>query len=284
MSHTDFSHLNAQMGAGTFEKFKKLLFESTGVIITDDKCVMVENRLRKRLAVNRLATFEKYYEYTISKEGMSQGELQKVIDLLTTHKTSFFREPQHFDFIMKQIVPQFRGKSLKVWSSACSSGEEVYSLALCLAGGLGVGGEWSILGTDISVTEVEKSKAGIYLAMNVDSIPSQYQRDFDLFFNKVTHPKTQETEYHAAQVLKNKLSFQSNNLISADIPNEKFDVILCRNVLIYFDHGTRKKVVEKLLGCLKPNGYLIVSRTETLSDLVSNITLLDPSIVQKGRG
>jgi chemotaxis protein methyltransferase CheR len=284
MTHADLSHLNAQMSAATFDKFKKMLFEATGVIITDDKCVMVENRLRKRLAVNHLATFEAYYNYTISKEGVYHGELQKVIDLLTTHKTSFFREPQHFDFIMKQVIPQSRGKPLSVWSSACSSGEEVYSIALCLSGGLGVGSQWSILGSDISVTEVEKSKAGVYFAMNVDAIPTPYQRDFDLFFDKVIHPKTQEVEYHATQVLKNKLRFQSHNLISSDIPHEKFDLILCRNVLIYFDHNTRKKVVEKLLKCLNPGGYLMVSRTETLSDLASNITLIDPSIVQKGGG
>ena len=284
MTHSDLPHLNAQMAAGTFEKFKKLLFESTGVIVTDDKCVMVENRLRKRLAVNHLASFEAYYAYTISKEGVNHGELQKVIDLLTTHKTSFFREPQHFDFLMKQVVPQFRGKSLKVWSSACSSGEEVYSLALCLAGGLGVGGQWSVLGTDISVTEVEKSKLGVYLAMNVEAIAPSYQRDFELFFDKVMHPKTQEIEYHATQVLKNKLHFRPSNLISSDAPSEKFDLIFCRNVLIYFDHATRKKVVEKLLKCLNPCGYLVVSRTETLSDLASNIILVDPSIAQKGGG
>ncbi len=282
MNQSDFNGFPEEITQTTFEKFAKLLFESSGVIVTIDKRTMVENRLRKRLIAHQINSFEKYYEYTLSKIGLNQGELQKVIDLLTTHTTSFFRENQHFDFIKKTIIPMFKGKKLKAWSAACSSGEEVYTLAMCLTEYMGIGSDWHILGTDISVTEVEKARQGIYLNHHFEGIPHIYSSHMDLFFDKkLSQNVSEEDSYQVNKAIKQKVKFETNNLISNDIPAEKFDLILCRNVLIYFDNPTRKKVVDKLLGALNEGGYLIVSRSEMVSDLVPGATLIEPSIFRK---
>lgn len=266
------------MSPETFRSFQQLLLDQAGILLKDDKQTMVSNRLSRRVRALSLSSYCEYYEYICSHRAEKDDELQYVVDRLTTHKTYFFREPQHFDLLRDEIAPGFKMRPLAVWSSACSSGEEVYSIASVLADVLGLGGPWHVLGTDISKTEVEKARTGLYFEEQTDSLPELVRARY---FNEKISDEMSGSTFTISSELAAHTCFDAYNLVADAPKHEAFDIIFIRNVLIYFDVNRRKMVLEKMLNSLRPGGYLFTGRSETVMTLIKPMHVLIPSVFQK---
>jgi chemotaxis protein methyltransferase CheR len=256
-----------------FGRFQRFIFDAAGITLCDGKKALVTGRLAKRLAACRTATYSEYLRLLTS--GDAPLELQMAVDLLTTNETYFFRELKHFEFLERQVraAAQSPG-SFRVWSAAASSGEEAYSIAMVLEDHLS--GRWEVLGSDISARVLEKARHGRYRMERIANIPQDYLRRFCL--------KGVDSAAGTLLVepsLRSKVQFQQINL-NAPLPKlGAFDVIFLRNVMIYFNAETKRRVVERILAVLKPGGYLLVGHSETLASVSSAVTLVAPAIYRK---
>lgn len=242
--------------------FFDLIREKAGINLSITKLTLVENRLKYRIAELGLSSLEGY----ISHIKLNPIELDHCIPLLTTHKTEWFREIYHYQWIQKEILSQ-KGQ-LNFWSAACSSGEEAYSLLfLCMKNGIAAQ-NLKILGTDISPQILEKAK----------SKPSEeaFQKQLH-FMEKRMYRKVEESELCA--YLDKSIKFRQHNLVSSPLGlGIRFDVILLRNVLIYFDRETVSLVIRNLLKSLRPGGFLILGLSESLPPDVFPLKNLGHSI------
>ncbi|PCI58263.1 MAG: SAM-dependent methyltransferase [Gammaproteobacteria bacterium] len=272
------------ISAKAFKNIQALIYKIAGISLSDAKKTLVTGRLNKRLRVLKLANFDDYYDFLLSNEvNTSNGinnndELQTFVDLLTTNETYFFREQMHFDFLVNTILPSFKNNQpLALWSAASSSGEEAYTLAMLLAEHLGINGNWRILGTDISATILADARRAIYNEQRVRLVPAHYRHKYLL-----QGTGSQQGNVAVVPELKKHVRFESFNLVDGVINSDKFDVIFCRNVLIYFDHHTKDKVVNRLCRNLKAGGYFISGRSESLHSLSHGLNTVKPSIYQQG--
>jgi chemotaxis protein methyltransferase CheR len=260
-----------------FRNIQALIYKIAGISLSDAKKTLVTGRLNKRLRALQLADFDDYYNFLVSNAGNEHDELQTFVDLLTTNETYFFREQLHFDFLVKSVLANFKNNQpLAIWSAASSSGEEAYTLAMLLAEHLGINSNWRILATDISSAILADARRGVYSEQRVRLVGANYRHKYLL---KGTG--SQKGNVAVVPELKKHVRFDSYNLIDGAISTEKFDVIFCRNVLIYFDHDTKDKVVNRLCRNLKAGGYLISGRSESLHSLSHNLTTVMPSIYQQ---
>lgn len=257
-----------------FLQFQRLLYEIAGIYMTPAKKPLICGRLARRLRHHNLSTYGEYYRLITS--GQDAGELQIAIDLLTTNETYFFREPQHFDFLRNYAATTYRrGHQFRVWSAACSSGEEPYSIAMVLADRLG-GAPWEVLGSDLSTRVLEKARSGQYPMERARTIPEDYLKRFCL-----KGIGTQAGTFLIDRTLRNRVRFQQINL-NASLPRlGEFDVIFLRNVMIYFDIATKRQVVGRLLPFLKPGGYFLVGHSESLNGITEELAVMSPSIYRK---
>jgi chemotaxis protein methyltransferase CheR len=264
----------APLNSDEFNWISRFLNERTGIQLKDGKQAMIMGRLEKRL---RKHAFQSYGEYfrSLGQSG-NEVELRLVIDLLTTNETYFFREPQHFDYFCSQILPKHPlTKPLRVWSAACSSGEEAYTLALLLAEYF-PSNPWEIIGTDISSRVLEKAKDGLYPLPASEYIPPGLLKkyclkgvdDYDGFL--LIDPG-----------IRKRVKFEHANLIG-ELPDlGMFDVIFLRNVMIYFEQDTKQRVLDRLQRYLLPGGHFIISHTESLNGFKTPLKMIKPSIYQK---
>ncbi len=260
-----------------FENFKRLLYKEVGIVLSDEKRIMVANRLSRRLRALSMSEYDEYYDYVNSKEGQCHDELQHVIDRLTTHKTHFFREQQHFNFLRSDVLKQYKNKPLRIWSAACSSGEEVYSLCILLSEALGDLQDWSIYGSDISRTELALCERGEYSEDQLEHVQETYLLKY---FSKKNITQGEVT-YKVSDNFSKHVRFGPFNLISDIARQEAFDIVLIRNVLIYFDVEHRRSVLNKMVKSLKPGGYLFTGRSETVISLIENAEVVQPSVFKK---
>ena len=258
-----------------FDKIRKLIHKKAGISMSDAKRSLVAGRLRKRLVALNLDSYDAYFQ-TLKKD--QTGEMQKFIDLLTTNETWFFREERHFEYLTEFLNEQPKAKSINIWSAASSSGEETYSIAMTMAETMGVTSPWNILGTDISSRILDRAKKGIYMKSKIKGLSNPMKRKYML--NGV-----REYEDYLAVVpeLRKKIKFQSFNLITSPLPTVKFDIIFCRNVLIYFNQQHKKEVIHRLASCLKVGGYFFPGHSESLHGLYDELKAVAPSIYQKTR-
>lgn len=258
-----------------FNQFKTWLYDASGINLSPAKKMLVEGRLTKRLRHHNLHSFGDYFKLIMSDK--ASAELQIAIDLLTTNETYFFREPKHFEFLRDTILPGLTpGKTFRVWSAACSSGEEVYTIAMVLADKL-VSTQWEILGSDLSTHVLSMARNGHYSMNRARHIPTDFLRRFCM-----KGIGRQEGTMLIDRQLQQKVRFSQINLI-APLPGDlgEFDVIFLRNVMIYFDLETKRKVVSRLLPKLKPGGYFFVSHSESLNGISEAFKLISPSVYQK---
>jgi len=257
--------------------FQQLIFKAAGITMSDAKKSLVAGRLAKRLLALKLQSYDEYLDYLTKGEGAHNNEMQIFTDLLTTNETYFYREPQHFDFLKQEILSQYQpGRLLRIWSAASSSGDEAYTLATILAEALGVDGNWEITGTDISTRVIKTAQQAIYTEHSVRMVPDNIRRKYLL----------KGTGKHSGKVavvpeIKKHVYFEHYNLVESPIRKEMFDVIFCRNVLIYFDKPTQKKVAQKLCKQLKTNSYLITGHSESLHGMLPQLKLIKPSVYLK---
>lgn len=249
-----------------------MIHKLAGISLTDAKKPLVSGRLSKRLRHCGLKSFGDYFELVMREK----AELQVAVDLLTTNETYFFREPRHMDFLKERILPRHpRGKLFRIWSAACSSGEECYTLAMVLADCMG-DGSWEIVGSDISSRVLEKARMGHYPMERIDGIPREYLRRFCL---KGTG--NQEGTFLIDKILREKIRFQQINLNEPLPKLGIFDAIFMRNVMIYFDIDTKRQVVKRILPALRPGGHFIVSHSESLNGISDELESVVPSVYRK---
>jgi chemotaxis protein methyltransferase CheR len=257
-----------------FEWIARFLYEKTGITLNEGKQALVMGRLEKRLRARNLNNYTDYFSL-LGKIG-NEAETTVAIDLLTTNETYFFREPKHFDFLRAVVFPLFEKQNkIRIWSAASSSGEEAYTLAMNLEEYF-QGNSWEVVGTDISTQVLEKARRGLYPISGVDKIPSNLLRKYCL------KGKDEFEDFFLIDSnLRKNVQFMQANLIEALPKIGLFEVIFLRNVMIYFDMPTKEKLIARITQQLQPNGYLIISHSETLNGLNSNLHLVGPSIYQK---
>lgn len=256
-----------------FDRFRKLIYEKAGISMAPEKKVLVSGRLSKRLRQYGLTSFDQYYQLIHAAE--HPKEMQMMVDLLTTNETYFFREPSHFDYLQKEVLPHWKGSQFRVWSAACSTGEEVYTLAMVLAESL-KNRAWEVYGSDLSTRVLESCRQAIYPMSRIGPMSDYYLHKYCL-----KGVRQQEGNFLIDKALRASCTFQQINLMET-LPNiGLFDVIFLRNVMIYFDARGKQLVANKLVQHLKPNGLLFISHSESLHGITDKLTMLQPSIYRK---
>lgn len=257
-----------------FGEFQRLLYRLAGISLSPAKKALVCGRLAKRLKHHALDSYRDYLRLLTS--GRAPDELQMALDLLTTNETYFFREPKHFDFLQQHILATRKpGAPLRVWSAACSSGEEPFSLAMVLADRLG-DAPWEIVASDISTRVLERARSGLYAMERASHIPQRYLQEYCL---KGTG--SQEGRFLVDKRLRARVKFHQINLNETLPRLGEFDVVFLRNVMIYFNTDTKARVVERIAGTLKPGGYLLIGHSESLNGVTDVLKPVRPSVYRK---
>ncbi|TLN00880.1 SAM-dependent methyltransferase [bacterium] len=268
---TDSAAQAIEISHGEFLLFQKLIFDIAGISLSDAKKTLLAGRLSKRLKSYGYTRFGDYYRHVTDRN--CQDELQVMVDLLTTNETYFFREPKHFDFLRLKAGAS-RSTPFRVWSAASSSGEEAYSIAMVLAECLG-GAKWEVVGTDISSRMLARAQSGHYRVERIDGIPLPLLKRYCLKgFGE------QAGTLLISRELRQRIQFLHSNLMNPRRDIGNFDVIFLRNVMIYFDNDTKRKVIANLLPYLKPDGHFIVGHSESLNGLTDALVAVQPTIYQ----
>ncbi|WP_372626944.1 protein-glutamate O-methyltransferase CheR [Arsukibacterium sp.] len=257
-----------------FDSFQRWLYQTAGIKLTPAKKALVAGRLFKRLKHFQLLSYSEYFSLIIG--GEYPAELQLALDLLTTNETYFFREPKHFEYLSQKILPQAStSRPFRIWSAASSSGEEAYTLAMVLSENLAFN-QWQLFGSDISNQVLEQARSGHYPLNRAENIPKPLLQKYCL-----KGIGSQQGTFIINKQLREKIQFRQINLVEPFPDLGLFDVIFLRNVMIYFDHDTKQKVVAKMLPLLRNGGYFIVSLSESLNGVTDGLKLITPSIYQK---
>jgi chemotaxis protein methyltransferase CheR len=253
-----------------FERFRALIYKLAGIKIPATKKVLVSNRLRRRLRATGIVSFAAYYAQLVAPQGAA--EMPAFLDAITTNETYFYRDIHHFEWLDKVFLPEFarttlpRNRPVRIWSAACATGEEAYSIALKVIANRPVlaGREVTILGTDLSGAALEAARLGQYDDRAVHLVPEAERKlAFDL--DPVKRRWTVKPEVRSL------VSWKSHNLLKP-IGQEPFDCIFIKNVLIYFDAESKQVVVRNLLASLAKGGYLVVGPTEGIYGMLGSLT------------
>ncbi len=268
-----------------FTRFASLIYEQCGIKMPPHKRSMLEARLRKRLRVLGLDSYEAYREYLFSSDGMVE-ELINMIDVVTTNKTDFFREPRHFDFMIEKALPALIpatgagvDRPLRIWSAGCSSGEEPYTIAMFLDDFMWQNRkiDFQILATDISTQVLDKARLGIYHHDKIEPVTDKFRKKYLLKSKNPDSPQVRIVPF-----LREKMTFGRVNFMDDKYEvGEQKDIIFCRNVIIYFDRATQERFLERLCRCLRSGGYLFMGHSETLSGMPLPLRQLAPAVYQK---
>jgi chemotaxis protein methyltransferase CheR len=258
-----------KMNDRDFKRLSEFIYNHCGIKMPPAKKTMLEARLQKRLRLRGIATFREYCDYVLDSEN-KDDELVHMIDCVTTNKTDFFREAVHFNFMNENILPEFieardarRPAQFVVWSSACSSGEEPYTLALVLSEfeRLNPGFTFSIVATDLSTRVLEKARNGVYDESQIAAVPAQLKQEY--FLRSRDRSKGL---VRASPALRSRVAFQRLNLMDEKypLPEASVDALFCRNVIIYFDRQTQEALLGRLCRYIKKNGHLFLGHSETV--------------------
>lgn len=267
-----------------FVRFSSFIYDEVGIKLPPAKKTMLEARLHKRLKVLGLTSFEEYADYALSTAGRGE-ELVNLIDVVTTNKTDFFREPAHFEYLVKNALPTLIASSktgmrtpFKIWSAGCSTGEEPYTLSMVLTefAEAQPGFTASILATDISTVVLSKARNAIYAEDRVDPIPLNLKKKYLL--------KSKDKNKGLVRIvpaLRSMIKFQRLNFMEDFGLREKMDVIFCRNVIIYFDKQTQERLLNRFCNQLVKGGYLFLGHSETLNGLDVPLTAVASTVYRK---
>jgi chemotaxis protein methyltransferase CheR len=257
-----------------FRQFQRFIHEAAGISMAPSKKALVCGRLAKRLQQYNLGSYSEYFR--LLQDGQAHGEAQIAVDLLTTNETCFFREPRHFDLLSGVAwAARSCSSTFRVWSAACSTGEEAYSIAMVVADRMD-GTPWEVVGSDISSRVLQAARRGHYGRERTIHIPSEYLRRFCL---KGIGP--QEGTILIDRSLRSRVKFAQVNLNKPLPCLGLFDAIFLRNVLIYFDAGTKQEVLTRVVSLLKPGGHFVIGHSETLNNVTDALRSVAPSIYRK---
>jgi len=241
----------------------RLVYENSGIVLSEHKANMVYSRLARRLRELRLDSFQAYCARLRGPSG--EEELGALINAITTNLTRFFRERHHFEHLAREVLPAFaaapKGTRLRLWSAGCSSGEEPYSIAMtmneCLPNLPRL--DARILATDLDTAMVAKARAAVYPAASLEDIDGERR---ERWFS----PLANRAGWSVDAALRARITFKTLNLLAPWPMQGRFDAIFCRNVMIYFDALTKDELIERFADCLNPGGWLYVGHSETLLD------------------
>ncbi|ANL35712.1 CheR family methyltransferase [Rhizobium phaseoli] len=248
-----------------FERLARFIYDYSGIKMPPTKLTMLEGRLRRRLRATNHATFGDYCDFLFNQDGLAQETIY-LIDVVTTNKTDFFREAKHFDYMQSVALPAIAGsgvRTIRTWSSACSTGAEPYTMAMVLAefaeGRNDV--SYSVLATDLSTDVLQTARRGIYPEDLIAPVPRDLQRKYVL-----TAKQPDRREVRITPKLRSRIGFARMNLMDEKYPiGEPMHVIFCRNVLIYFDKQTQAGVLNRLCDCLAKGGYMFIGHSESIT-------------------
>ena len=247
---------------GDFRKIASLVMQKTGIVVSDRKRAFISGRLGRRLRALGLSSFSEYCRLLESSDG--EPERHMLVNAITTNHTAFFREPHHFEFLVKHALPEIVDgpdngrRRLRIWSAGCSTGEEPYTLAMVLCDQAQALADWDvkILATDLDTNVVAHAVAGRYDAERVQTIPANYRHRYVAVQSDGTGLMDEE--------LRALISFAPLNLLETWPMKGPFDIIFCRNVVIYFDKPTQRRLFDRYAEMLKPDGWMIAGHSENL--------------------
>src|ERR1019366_7788868 len=265
-----------------YARLCELIYAQAGIHLGADRQTMLEVRIKRRLKVLDLHSYSEYCDYLFGHTGL-KDEIVHLIDVVTTNKTDFFREPGHFNFLAGKALPELAercaGRPLLIWSAGCSTGEEPYTMAIVLSeyALTHPGFRFRILATDISTTVLAKAERGIYSEEVAAPIAAQLKRKY---FMRSRDPGS--NKLRVVPELRRMIEFRRLNFMDADYGiSERADAIFCRNVIIYFDRPTQERILKKLSHHLTPRGYMFVGHAETLHDMDLPLAPVAPALYRR---
>jgi chemotaxis protein methyltransferase CheR len=268
---------------GDFRRFQDIIYRTAGIHLSHNKRAMLAARLSKRLHALKIVEYADY----LARVESNEDEMAVMLDCVATNETRFFREQKQFDFLQTGLIPRWkaaaesglRPRTLRVWSAGCSTGEEPYSLAMALLAGFTGGPEWdvSIVASDLSVRALDAAVAGVWSVEKAAGIPEPLLKRFML-----RGRGSQQGKMKAGQEIRSAIRFFRMNLNDDDYPfGSGFDLILCRNVLIYFDSDSRRRVIDRFVDRLAPGAFFFIGHAETLHGVTTRVRCLAPTIYQR---
>ncbi len=250
-----------------FNKFAKLIYEESGIFLKETKITLLSNRLRKRLHALKLDEFSDYYKYIHSLEGdEKKKEYEQLIDVVSTNETYFFRNERHFEALVKYCLPEIarnkRTKTLRIWSAACSTGEEPYTIAICVLENKNLFHGWNIeiIATDIALSVLDFAADGEYSGRRIEKVS---QGNLTKYFNRSNEDPN---VYQIKKEAKDMVNFYYLNFFKNTFP-KNIDIIFCRNVMIYFDKDHQRKLIKKFYESIADDGFLFIGHSETLHSI-----------------
>ncbi|MDR0665523.1 MAG: protein-glutamate O-methyltransferase CheR [Helicobacteraceae bacterium] len=265
-----------------FKLFQDYVYKNVGISLADHKITLVQGRLSKRLRALGLNSYKEYYDYMIADR--SGEEEYQLISAISTNVTQFFRESSQWDFLadeLPNIIAKKKDKKLRIWSAACSSGEEPYSIAIFLCSHMRDISQWdvNIFASDISKRVLDKAQSGVYEEKDVQGVPR------NLLASYFTAGKNSagENQYQVTDQIKRLVTFKMFNLVYDNFHPfySRFDVIFCRNVMIYFDSQTQQRLISAYHKALVEDGLLFVGHSESLTRNRDEFKLIKPSIYRR---
>lgn len=265
-----------------FNRLREFIHAHTGISLSDHKRALVYSRLARRLRHHGLETFADYYTL-LTEHDPAGEELVEMINCITTNKTDFFREPHHFRFLSERAFPEARARAgtsrrLRLWSAGTASGEEAYTLAITVREAFPLSEFWDIriLATDIDTRVLAHGERGEYALEQAERIPAPLLQKYFYQGEGDNAGRVQ-----AKPVLKDLIRFRRLNLMDEPWPMRgPFDVIMCRNVIIYFDRATQRRLIERFTQLLRPGGYLMLGHSESLIDAGTALRHMSQSVYQ----
>jgi chemotaxis protein methyltransferase CheR len=266
-----------------FGRLRTLIYTQSGINLNVDKKTMLELRIKRRLKSLELTSFSDYCEYLFGHQGQRE-EMVQFLDVVTTNKTDFFREPDHFDYLVQKALPDILARngcerSVMVWSAGCSTGEEPYTLAMVMNefGQTHPGFHFRVLATDISTEVLAKAKMGVFSEEVVRPVSADLRRKYFM--------RSRDRNSNLLRVvpeLRQMIEFRRLNFMDSDYGlAEKVDVVFCRNVIIYFDRDTQEQILQKLTHNLLPGGYAFVGHSEALHGMDLPLEPVAPALYRR---
>lgn len=272
---------SAELTPMEFEKLSKFIMSEYGIKMPPEKKIMLQSRLQKRLKALNMPNFKEYVKYVFSPAGQSE-EIIHMMDVVSTNKTDFFRESAHFDFLLSEGLPNLLNigaNNFNIWSAGCSSGEEPYSIAITMMEfkERHTGIEFLITGTDISTNMLQHAVTAIYTEDKVSDIPMTVKKKYFL-----RSKNREEKKVRIIPDIRKRVSYSRLNLLYLQTyAKPEYEIIFCRNVLIYFDRKTQNEILTGLCSQLKAGGYLFLGHSESVTGFVLPIESIKPTIFRK---
>jgi chemotaxis protein methyltransferase CheR len=268
-----------QMDNESFARLSRYVTQEYGIKLPPSKRSMLESRLNRKVKKLGLTSYKEFIDFIFSDEG-KKSELFNVIDLITTNKTDFFREAAHFHFLTNEFLPAYTTRlgrnNLKIWSAGCSTGEEPYTIVMTMEEYKRKYPDitYNVLASDLSTRVIQAAFQGIYDLERIDPVPLELKRNYFL------RSKTDPNVVRVKPVYRKKLQFKRINFMdsSYDLLKRDYDIIFCRNVLIYFDKPTQERVIHKFCSHLKPGGLLFLGHSESIIGMNVPLKQVRPTV------